>query len=342
MDFGMFTDFHIRPHMTQAEAFDESFKQVEAAEQLGMDAVWLAEHHFSPDRSVLASPIVIASSIATRTRRIRIGLAVQVLPLTNPLRLAEEAATVDHISKGRFDLGLGRSGLTKYYQGYNVPYDESRGRFLEALDVIMQAWGQEEFSHRGEYFSFHNVTVVPKPYQQPHPPIRVALASPDTFTLIGRMGHSVFISANTPIPQLQERLALYRQARQEAGHTGPADIALRLPAYVAETAEQARSEPEASAMHAIQYAATELIRSAASQETAERIRRVASTSYDDILKQRVMFGTPAAVVERLQEYQEALGISSVVLEVNYGGQIPYDRVVNSVRLLTERVMPQLK
>jgi alkanesulfonate monooxygenase SsuD/methylene tetrahydromethanopterin reductase-like flavin-dependent oxidoreductase (luciferase family) len=342
MDFGMFTDFHIRPHMTQAEAFDESFKQVEAAEQLGMDAVWLAEHHFSPDRSVLASPIVIASSIATRTRRLRIGLAVQVLPLTNPLRLAEEAATVDHISKGRFDLGLGRSGLTKYYQGYNVPYDESRGRFLEALDVVMKAWSEEEFSHRGEYFSFHQVTVVPKPYQQPHPPIRVALASPDTFTLIGRMGHSIFISANTPIPQLQERLALYRQARLEAGHTGPADIALRLPAYVAETAAQARSEPEASAMHAIQYAATELIRTAASQETAERIRRVASTSYDDILKQRVMFGTPAAVVERLQEYQEALGVSSVVLEVNYGGQIPYDRVVNSVRLLTEKVMPQFK
>jgi alkanesulfonate monooxygenase SsuD/methylene tetrahydromethanopterin reductase-like flavin-dependent oxidoreductase (luciferase family) len=342
MDFGMFTDFHIRPHMTQAEAFDESFKQVEAAEQLGMDAVWLAEHHFSPDRSVLASPIVIASSIATRTRRIRIGLAVQVLPLTNPLRLAEEAATVDHISKGRFDLGLGRSGLTKYYQGYNVSYDESRGRFLEALDVIVQAWGQEEFSHRGEYFSFHNVTVVPKPYQQPHPPIRVALASPDTFTLIGRMGHSVFISANTPIPQLQERLALYRQARQEAGHTDPADIALRLPAYVAETAAQARSEPEASAMHAIQYAATELVRSAASQETAERIRRVASTPYDDILKQRLMFGTPAAVVERLQEYQEALGVSSVVLEVNYGGQIPYERVVHSVRLLTEKVMPKFK
>jgi alkanesulfonate monooxygenase SsuD/methylene tetrahydromethanopterin reductase-like flavin-dependent oxidoreductase (luciferase family) len=342
MDFGMFTDFHIRPHMTQAEAFDESFKQVEAAEQLGMDAVWLAEHHFSPDRSVLASPIVIASSIATRTRRIRIGLAVQVLPLTNPLRLAEEAATVDHISKGRFDLGLGRSGLTKYYQGYNVSYDESRGRSLEALDVIVQAWGQEEFSHRGEYFSFHNVTVVPKPYQQPHPPIRVALASPDTFTLIGRMGHSVFISANTPIPQLQERLALYRQARQEAGHTDPADIALRLPAYVAETAAQARSEPEASAMHAIQYAATELVRSAASQETAERIRRVASTPYDDILKQRLMFGTPAAVVERLQEYQEALGVSSVVLEVNYGGQIPYERVVHSVRLLTEKVMPKFK
>jgi alkanesulfonate monooxygenase SsuD/methylene tetrahydromethanopterin reductase-like flavin-dependent oxidoreductase (luciferase family) len=342
MDFGMFTDFHIRQGMTQAEAFAESFTQVEAAEKLGMDSVWLAEHHFSPDRSVLASPIVIASAIAARTSRIRIGLAVQVLPLTNPLRIAEEAATVDHISQGRFNFGIGRSGLTKYYQGYNVPYAESRGRFLEALDVILKAWGQEQFSHEGDYFAFHDVTLVPKPYQQPYPPIRVALASADTFSLIGSMGHPVFISANTPMPQLRERLELYQQARQEAGHSGPSDIALRIPAYVAETAERARSEPEASTMHALQYAARELSPSAASQEIAERLQRVASTSYDDILKQRVMYGTPEAVMERLQGYQEELGITSVVLEMNYGGQMPYDRVINSMRLLTEKVVPKFK
>ena len=130
MDFGIFTDFHVRDGMTQAEAFEESFDQVDAAEGLGVDSVWLAEHHFSPDRSVLASPLIIASAIAARTSRIRIGLAVHVLPLTNPLRVAEEAATVDHISKGRFNFGIGRSGLTKYYHGYNVPYTESRSRFL--------------------------------------------------------------------------------------------------------------------------------------------------------------------------------------------------------------------
>jgi alkanesulfonate monooxygenase SsuD/methylene tetrahydromethanopterin reductase-like flavin-dependent oxidoreductase (luciferase family) len=342
MDFGMFTDFHIRPRMTQAEAFEESFNQVQAAEELGMDSVWLAEHHFSPDRSVLASPLVIASAIAARTSRIRIGLAVQVLPLTNPLRIAEEAATVDHISKGRFNFGIGRSGLTKYYQGYNVPYAESRARFLEALDIIMKAWRQERFSHEGTYFSFHDVTVVPKPYQQPYPPLRVALASPDTFSLIGSMGHSVFVSANTPIPQLRERLDLYEKARQGAGHPGPSDIALRIPAYVAETAERARSEPEASAMHAIHYGAQELSGSAASQETAERLQRMASAPYDDLLKRRLLFGTPEAVVERLQEYQEALGITGVVLEMNYGGQIPYDRVINSIRLLSDKVIPQFK
>src|ERR671923_2797516 len=289
MDFGMFTDFHIRKGMTQTEAFEESFTQVEAAEKLGMDSVWLAEHHFSPDRSVLASPLIVASAIAARTSRIRVGLAVQVLPLTNPLRIAEEAATVDHISKGRFNFCIGRSGLTKYYQGYNVPYAESRGRFLDALDVILKAWGQEQFSHEGQYFSFHDVNLVPKPYQQPYPPIRVALASPDTFSLIGRMGHSVFISANTPIPQLRERLDLYRKARQEAGHAGPSDIALRIPAYVAETAEQARSEPEASTMHAIRYAATELITTVANPEAAARMQRIANTPYDDILKQRVLY-----------------------------------------------------
>ncbi len=342
MDFGMFTDFHIRQNMTQAEAFEESFQQVEAAEQLGMDAVWLAEHHFSPDRSVLASPLVIASAIAARTNRIRIGLAVQVLPLTNPLRIAEEAATVDHISKGRFNFGIGRSGLTKYYEGYNVPYSESRGRFLEALSIILKAWDKEQFSHEGAYFSFHDVTVVPRPLQQPYPPIRVALASPDTFSLMGSMGHSVFVSANTPMPQLRERLDLYRKARQEAGHTGPADIALRIPAYVAETAERARVEPEVSTRHAIQYGAQELSGFAASQETAERLQRRASVPYDELLKQRLLYGTPEAVVDRLQEYQAELGISSVVLEMNYGGQIPYDRIIHSMRLLTEKVVPKFK
>ena len=340
MNFGMFTDFHIRPDVTQAEAFEESFKQVETAETLGIDSVWLAEHHFSPDRSVLASPIVVASAIAARTHRIRIGLAVQVLPLTNPLRIAEEAATVDHISKGRFDFGIGRSGLTKYYHGYNVSYEESRSRFLEALDVIRKAWGQTSLSHEGEFFTFPSVTVVPQPYQQPHPPIHVALASSETFALIGSMGYPIFISANTPVPQLQERLSLYHQARQEAGHTAPPQITLRIPAYVAETAQLAHDEPEASAMHAIRYGAQQLSESAASQETRVRLQQTAHISYDDLLKQRLLFGTPEAVVDRLKMYGETLGITGLVLESNYGGRIPYERVINSMRLLAEKVMPK--
>ncbi|MCH6578394.1 MAG: LLM class flavin-dependent oxidoreductase [Proteobacteria bacterium] len=130
MKFAPFSLMQWPEDRSQSEVFRNELEQMTLAEAQGYDSIWLAEHHFSPDRSVLASPLVIASSIATRTSRIRIGLAVQVLPLTNPLRIAEEAATVDHVSKGRFEFGIGRSGLTKYYQGYNVPYSESRQRFF--------------------------------------------------------------------------------------------------------------------------------------------------------------------------------------------------------------------
>ena len=342
MDFGMFTDFHVRPGTSQAQAFQESFQQVQEAESMGMDWVWLAEHHFSPERSVLASPLIVASAIAAHTSRIRVGLAVQVLPLTNPLRIAEEAATVDHISKGRFDFGIGRSGLTKYYRGYNVPYSESRGRFAEALDVIMKAWKEDRFSYHGEYFSYEDVTVVPKPYQAPTPPTRIAVASEETFSMAGSLGFPIFVSANAGIPQLQERLKKYRHARSEAGHPGPGDIHLRIPAYVGDTPEKARSEPQASALHALQYAARELAGSAASQETADRLLQAARTPYEEILQRRVMFGAPQEVTARLQEYHEQLGITGVVLETNYGGRIPYDRVINSIRLLTEKVAPQFK
>ena len=342
MNFGMFTDFHVRDGKSQANAFDESFSQIMEAERMGFDTVWLAEHHFSPERAVLASPMVIASAIAARTQRIRVGLAVQVLPLTNPLRVAEEAATVDHISKGRFDFGIGRSGLTRYYQGYNVPYEESRPRFLEALNVIMKAWQNENFSHEGDFHSYQDVTVVPRPYQQPHPPVRVAVAGEDTFSLIGKMGHSIFISGNTAKDVLQERLAAYKQSLTASGHIGPGDIAVRVPVYVAETTEKARSQPEASAKAAIQYAATELSKTAATPEAAENLRRVADASYEEVLRTRVVFGTPEEVTERLKAYQEDFGATGVVMELNYGGQIPYDQVSNSLRLLAEKVMPQFK
>ena len=342
MNFGMFTDFHVRPGNSQAEAFDESFTQIMAAERMGMDTVWLAEHHFSPERAVLASPMVIASAIAARTERIRVGLAVQVLPLTNPLRVAEEAATVDHISKGRFDFGIGRSGLTRYYQGYNVPYAESRTRFLEALNIIMKAWENDSFSHEGEYHTFHDVRVVPKPYQSPYPPVRVAVAGEDTFPLIGKLGHPIFISANTPPERLKERLALYNRELAETGHAGPADIAVRVPVYVAETTAKARSEPETSTMSAIRYAARELSQSAADEEVAERLRQSANISYDEVLRDRVVYGTPEEVTERFRGYQEEYGATGVVMEMNYGGQVPFDRVENSLNLLCQRVMPNFK
>ena len=165
MHFGIFMEFETRQGRSQAESFQEGFALVEAADAWGLDGVWLGEMHFNPARSVLGAPIVMASSIATRTKRLRVGMAVQVLPLNNPLRIAEEAATVDQISQGRFDFGIGRSGAPRSYDIYGVPYAESQTRFREALDIILEAWKGEPFSYDGEFYHFENVTVSPRPYR---------------------------------------------------------------------------------------------------------------------------------------------------------------------------------
>src|ERR1700752_1260561 len=124
MEFGLFHEFERPPGTSAATAFAQSFAQVDAAEKWGLDAMWLAELHFNPERSVLSAPLILAAAIAARTKRMKIGTAVQVLPLCHPLRLAEEAATVDQISDGRLIFGVGRSGFAHTYQAYGVPYDE--------------------------------------------------------------------------------------------------------------------------------------------------------------------------------------------------------------------------
>ena len=172
-EFGMFHEFHRPPGTSQEAAFDESFRQIDAAERWGLDAMWLAELHTAPERSVLAAPMTIASAIAARTKHIKIGTAVQVLPLCHPLRLAEEAATVDQISKGRLIFGVGRSGFPRVYQAYGINYGESRERFAETLQILKQAWTEPSFSYKGKYYSFDNVKVSPKPYQKPWPEIRI-------------------------------------------------------------------------------------------------------------------------------------------------------------------------
>src|SRR5215510_7157301 len=197
MEFGLFTEFPSPPGVTDAAAFDEALAQMKAAEDFGFDAVWLAEIHFQKDRSVLAAPLVIASALAARTRRVKIGIAVQVLPLSHPLRLAEDVATVDHLSKGRLDFGVGRSGLPGHYQGFNIPYSESRDRFQETLEILIRAWTQDQFTFEGKYFQFRDVCVMPKPYQKPHPPLRVAATTEETYPMVGRMGRPIFIAVRT-------------------------------------------------------------------------------------------------------------------------------------------------
>ena len=340
MDFGIFTMFTVRENGAQSEAFQEWFGIVQAAEDLGLDTFWIGESHFRPERAVMAAPLIGASAVAARTKRIKVGLAVQVLPLANPLRIAEEAAIVDHISEGRLVFGVGRSSFIESYQGYNIDYGESRGRFTESLEVILKAWGDEPFSYEGEFYQFHDVDLVPKTYQKPHPKVRVAVESKDTFSLTGSLGYPIFMRHQMEISQLQELLHQYQDARHLAGFAGPNDVILQVGAYVAETAEQAYSDPQASTMHRVQVIQQNL-NQVGDQETYERLKRSSEVTYDELLP-RMAFGTPETVAEKIQQYREDLGITGISVDVNPGGQIPHDKVMNSMRLLAEEVMPRFR
>lgn len=339
MEFGLFTEFQCPAGMSEVTAFEESMAQMRAAEALGFDAVWLGELHFQKDRSVLASPLVVAAAIAACTRRVKIGIAVQVLPLSHPLRLAEDVATVDHLSRGRLDFGVGRSGLPGHYEGFNIPYVESRDRFLETLEILVKAWTQERFSHEGRYYQFRDVCVMPKPYQRPHPPLRVAATSEETYPMVGRLGYPLFVAVRTTsISDLRRFLGGYHEAWRAAGHPGRGDVALLVPVYVAETARQAREEPEASTRHWFRSIAEALMRSPTRRADGERL---AAVSYDEILAEQAVYGTPEAVAERLRALRAELGFSSLSAWMNVGAQIPHERVLTSMRLFAERVAPRL-
>ena len=347
MEFGMFHEFPLTPGFSQADAFDRSFEQIDAAERWGLDVMWLAELHAAPTRSVLAAPLTLAAAIAARTTRMKIGTAVQVLPLCHPMRLAEEVATVDQISRGRLIFGVGRSGFPRTYEAYGVPYAESQERFAETLEIIKRAWSDEPLTYSGKYFNFSGIPVMPKPYHPEGPEIRIAINSPDSFPAAGTQGLPVFGAVRLgTLSELGPNLRVYREAYKAAGHTGHGKVYLRLPLYIAETREQAREEPEESIMHFYRWLGGQLEASAtrsgarAIEQRAERGQRLQAISYDDALRDKVVVGTPDMVIDRLTELREELGLDGILAEMNCGSLIPHERVMTSLRLLCEKVMPR--
>lgn len=348
-EFGIFHEFACRADQDEAVAFAEGFDLVEAAERWGLDAVWLAELHFSPRRSVLAAPLTLASAIAARTERLLIGTAVQVLPLAQPLRLAEEAATVDQISRGRLIFGVGRSGFQRVYEAYGISYAESRDRFAEALEIIRTAWTEPAFSYHGRFYAYDNVSVTPRPFRQPHPPVRVAANSPDTFPAIGAQGLPIFVAVRLgTLSELGPNIAAYRAAYRAAGHPGEGEVYLRVPVYVAETEERARREPEASIMSFYRTLGARLEGSASRvgareiEQRGERGQRLQQVSWEDAQREKVIVGTPRMVAERLIELRGELGLDGILAELNCGGAIPYPQVREALRLLCTEVVPAFR
>jgi alkanesulfonate monooxygenase SsuD/methylene tetrahydromethanopterin reductase-like flavin-dependent oxidoreductase (luciferase family) len=307
MEFGIFHEFWSTWAGSQEEAFADSFAEIAAAEAWGLDAVWLAEIHMNPTRALVTAPLIVASAVAARTSHIKIGTAVQILPLGHPLRLAEETATIDQISGGRLIFGVGRSAFPRAYNAYGISYEESQDRFAESLESIKQAWTEPTFSHHGRYHSFENFTLVPRPVQKPHPPIRIAASQPDTYEAIGRLGYPLFSAVRaSPLTELAGLTRAYRAAWQAAGHKG---------------------EPEAGMMRFATYRA-DLVRG--------------PLTYAEVQREKGIVGTPDSVAARLMQLRDEAQFAGISAEINPGSMLSHAQVMNSLRLWCQDVMPRFR
>ncbi|MEC7749749.1 MAG: LLM class flavin-dependent oxidoreductase, partial [Chloroflexota bacterium] len=187
MKFGMMYEIQIpEPHYPgiESDRYHQVMAQVELGDQVGFDYFWTVEHHFLNEFSHCSAPEVLYGAISQRTKRIRIGHAVALLPeqYNHPVRVAERAAVLDIVSDGRMDLGTGRSTTLTEMDGFEVDPEQTKAQWQEAIRMIPKMWTEDPFSHQGEFFNIPPRSVIPKPVQKPHPPLWVACSQPDSFT----------------------------------------------------------------------------------------------------------------------------------------------------------------
>jgi len=343
MRFGFFDQLPRADWQSESQRYQDILAQIELGDALGFDTAWLGELHFIPSFSCLASPLMILAAAAQRTKRIRLGTAVTLLPLHNPVKMAEDAATLDVLSGGRLEFGVGRGATPIYYGGYNVPMEESRERFEESLEVILRAWTSERLSYQGKYFQVQDIPLAPKPVQKPHPPIRIAANSPETFVIAGQLGLPIFASPLiNPPDKLREYLEVHRNTLKAGVKQ---DVALAFPVHVAESRAQARQECEASLMHFFSLA-EELIKplAAAPVKTFEAYQqlqaRIKQVTFESIDRNVGIFGDPDYCVERIQALRQEFPMEEFISYFNQGGLVDHATVKRSMELFAKEVIPR--
>ena len=335
MEFGVFYQLPCAEDQSPAQRYADTIAQSQLADELGFHSVWLAELHFNPEFSIMSAPLLVASAIAQTTKRIKVGTAVNLMPLHNPVRLAEEAATLDVISGGRAIFGIGRGSNPRQFAGYGVDIAEGRERFLEALDFVLKAWGCDELSYEGEYFQAQELRIRPKPLQDPHPPVYIASNSPDTFGIVAMLGHNILVAPLVVSVQgALDGLAVYRETLAEHGHDpDKVNVNVNVPVYVTKDGSKAKGMPQASIDSYLGLIRANRTRS---------LRGISDLTYDRVYEDFAAIGDPAQVVEKLQLLRDRYQNQEFMCWFNPGGLIPHKEVEKSMRLFSEEVMPQLR
>ncbi len=337
MEFGIFYQLPCADFQSPAERYADTITQAQLADELGFDTVWLAEVHFNPRFSVLSAPLLLGSAIAQTTRKLKIATAVNLMPLHHPVRLAEEFATLDVISHGRAILGTGRGAMLQQYAGYGIDVNEGRERFLEGLDLVLRAWTSEELNYTGKYYQISGVRVVPKPYQQPHPPVYIASNSVDTFPMVGELGQNILIAPIVvSLDGASSGLKEYHRQLVAHGHD-PSTRKVNVNMLVHATRDEGGSSTRAFESSARNYLS--ILEGNRSRVITGRTRDL---SYEHVSTELSAIGSPERIIDKLESVKELLGADEFMCWFAVGGLVPNEEVHASMRLFAEEVIPHFK
>ena len=350
MRFGQLHLFERPAGRGEQQIIDEQLDIMVRAEDYGFDSVWPAEHHFR-EYGHCATPALILAALATRTKKLRLGTGVVVLPLNHPIRVAEDYAFLDVLSNGRIDLGIGRGYQPHEYQGYGVDQTRSREIFRESVEIIQKAWTEDSFSYDGEFYQIKDLTVHPKPVQQPHPPVWMASVSSETFEVCGRFGYNLLCSpifgfnVQTGATQIEQYREALRAHGRDPKQYGIGAVSLT---YVAETTQQALKEIEDGVMWYMKtfqkYVSTP--KGEAPVPTFEmyaQIRDLLDLAEFDLLVKAgaIVAGSPDEVVARIAEMSEQCGFTDYLAWTRVGG-LDHSKVMRCMELMGSKVIPQLR
>ncbi|WP_162914683.1 LLM class flavin-dependent oxidoreductase [Desertibaculum subflavum] len=310
------------------QVYARALERIEIMDRGGFDAVWLAEHHFTTF-SVCPSVHMLGTLAAARTQRLRIGTAVSLATLYHPLRLAEEVALLDMLSGGRVNWGAGRGFAVSEFNAFGVPPAESAERFRETVEIVLKAWTQERLNHRGAHFSFEDVEVLPKPLQQPHPPVWMAASSETAVDWAASKGLSILMDPHSSAAEIGAKRRRYAEGLRAAGFSDAGrDIPVaRLVALAPTTAEA-----EAVARRGAEW----LVGAYAGPQHQKSLQTTRSYGGKDPVQHYVedviLHGTPESVRDQIARLKEEIGL-------NYLMCAPLSR--DSFRLLADEVVPRL-
>jgi probable F420-dependent oxidoreductase len=313
--------------------FEETIQECERAEALGFDSVWLGEHH--NNALLYPTPLIGLAAIASRTRRLRLGTGVLLLPLYHPVAIAEEAAMVDMISGGRLILGLGAGYAPEEFAAFGLTTKERGSRLEEGASLLHRLWTEEHVSHEGRHYRVTDVTVRPRPVQQPRPPIWFAGWVEPAIRRAARLGDAWLGGPSAKIDELVTCVRIFREAQHEAGQTmDGTDVALMRYVFVADSLEQAYATVGDTTLRIFENTYFRWPHPVVKRPPGDmNIQRLA--------EDRFILGDPAQCRRQIERFQEDLGLTHLICRISFPG-VSRQASLASLELFTQEVMPALQ